>query len=438
MFSSITSRIREVFANKLIASIAIALAVTMAIFSALTIWILYGPLVNSTLDEQTNHLESVARTGAYAIEQNNEDLQTAVTAMMEQTGVRATVMKSDGTVIADSLEDPTTLENHLDRPEVQAALNGAVGHDTRLSESSQDERLYVAVPFIYDGEQAVFRTSEPLSEVYEIVHQTQVVGITFLIIWIAIVIGFVIVAMRSALKPASELDRVRTDFVANASHELKTPVAGIRLLAETIQTAAADDELDTVQAFAERLDGEAQRLQRLVTDLLDLSRLEQSNTATVLRTKVDLHAIINTSVESRRGAAERKGVKLVYTNTTPDEISERIDMTSADASLIVDNLIDNALRYSDEGGTVHVTLDCDNRRAKFSVADEGVGIAPADIPRIFERFYRIDVARSREGGGTGLGLSLVRHAVLRAKGTVEVESELGSGSTFTVRIPRNV
>ncbi len=110
-------------------------------------------------------------------------------------------------------------------------------------------------------------------------------------------------------------------------------------------------------------------------------------------------------------------------------------MPSSDASLIIDNLIDNAIRYSEKGG-ITVNLYCEKRNALIQVSDTGIGLSSQEIPRIFERFYRVDVARSREAGGTGLGLSLVRHAVLKAHGTIEVDSTPGEGSTFNVRIPK--
>jgi len=232
----------------------------------------------------------------------------------------------------------------------------------------------------------------------------------------------------------THLERVRTDFVANASHELKTPVAGIRLLSDAIASAADDGDMERVRVFAGRLDSESARLQHLVTDLLDLSRLEsRGDRGIVVRT--DLHSAVSTSVEAHRTEAERRGIHLELEDHTLEEDNCYALMDASDASLIIDNLLDNAIRYT-ERGSVTVRFMLDEGYLQLQVADTGIGIPAADRSRIFERFYRVDTARSRELGGTGLGLSLVRHAVKRGGGTIAVESELGEGTTFTVRVPQ--
>jgi two-component system sensor histidine kinase SenX3 len=228
---------------------------------------------------------------------------------------------------------------------------------------------------------------------------------------------------------ARRVDAVRRDFVANASHELKTPAASIRAAAETIAGAAADDPA-VIPRFASQLERESVRLSRIVSDLLDLSRLE---TGSDLDEDVQLDAIVRDEVERLSDEAERAGVSLDV-GVAP----ARVRGSARDLALLVRNLVDNAIRYSSPGGSVDVGLSDGDEEAVLSVADEGIGIPTRDVGRIFERFYRVDRARSRETGGTGLGLSIVRHIVDNHHGTIAVRSELGRGTTFEVRIPTAV
>lgn len=237
--------------------------------------------------------------------------------------------------------------------------------------------------------------------------------------------GSVLLVLRD-ITQAKQLDAVRRDLVANASHELKSPAAAIQAAAETIARAAEDDPA-AVPRFAEQLEREAVRLSRIVSDLLDLSRLESG---TMLDEPVALDAVVREEAERSKQAATEGGLALEV-KTVPAVVagSER------DLALLVRNLIDNAVRYSADGGTVHVVLSSEGREAVLLVTDTGSGIPSRDLPRIFERFYRVDRARSRETGGTGLGLSIVKHVAENHGGSVRVESELGRGSTFEIRLP---
>jgi signal transduction histidine kinase len=224
------------------------------------------------------------------------------------------------------------------------------------------------------------------------------------------------------------IDAVRRDFVANASHELKTPAASIQAAAETIRTAARHDP-DVVPRFAEQLEREASRLSRIVADLLDLSRLE---TGSELQDRVRIDATVREERERAEETAERRGVELAV------EIADPIPPvrgSARDVSLLVRNLVDNAIRYTKPGGRVHVDVRAEEDVVVFVVSDTGIGIPTRDLDRVFERFYRVDRARSRETGGTGLGLSIVRHVIENHGGTIRVESELGRGTRFEVRLP---
>lgn len=222
------------------------------------------------------------------------------------------------------------------------------------------------------------------------------------------------------------VESIRRDFVANASHELKTPVAGILVTAETVERAIEDD-IEHARRFASNLVREARRLSALVQDLLDLARLERGQGEKV---RVRVAAAIQEEIESLRERAEGKGLALVL---DLDE-SVEVDGVREDLALMFRNLLENALVYT-AAGSIRVGLSDIGEAFELKVADTGAGIPSADLERIFERFYRVDKARSRNTGGTGLGLAIVRHVAESHGGTVGVESELGSGSTFTVVLP---
>ena len=223
------------------------------------------------------------------------------------------------------------------------------------------------------------------------------------------------------------LEAVRRDFVENASHELKTPAATIQATAETLRGAAADDPAE-IPRFAARLERESLRLSRIVADLLDLSRLESGGST---EGDVSLAAIARDECGRLRADAEAAGVTLELVVEGPGTVRG----SAQDLSLLVRNLIDNAIRYSPEGGTVIVEVLPDDGRTAVRVRDTGLGIPTRDLSRIFERFYRVDRARSRATGGTGLGLAIVKHVVENHGGRTNVQSELGRGSTFEVTFP---
>jgi two-component system, OmpR family, phosphate regulon sensor histidine kinase PhoR len=238
--------------------------------------------------------------------------------------------------------------------------------------------------------------------------------------------GRIVVTMTD-ITQRRRLEVLRRDFVANASHELKTPVAAVRALAETLLTALPDDP-EAGHRFAERIGREAERLDMLVRDLLDLSRVERGP---LDAEPVDLVGLVKEVVGGYVDLAEERRIRL-ETELRPG-ISMRGDR--AQLGLLLSNLIDNALRYTPANGTVCVRLDPAESRAVLQVADTGEGIPASELPRVFERFYRVDKARARQTGGTGLGLAIVRHVAEAHGGTVRVDSELARGTTFTVTLP---
>jgi two-component system phosphate regulon sensor histidine kinase PhoR len=535
-------------------------------------------LERQALDDITASLVRQAGTVQQALPADDADLQTEVLALGRASDVRITVIRTDGVVLADSEHDPTTMENHLDRPEVQQALAGSVGTSSRISATIGAPFRYVALPPVGDR---IVRVAFPLTRVTQrrdTVRTTVLLGLLAAAILAslgALLVGRAVtrplrratesmarlgegdlsvrvdpagprefavlaatlnlmaerleaqvaasdeerrsrdlilssmeegvllgapngtvrfvnramerhlgtspatlsmlapVGLREVVRRASEarspmavdvevgassrslrgaavpvdddgsvllvlhdvteakrLDAVRRDFVANASHELKTPAAAIQATAETLRTAAVEDP-GVVPRFAEQLEREAARLSRIVSDLLDLSRLESGSET---QGTVRLDDLLGEERE-RLEAAARDGDVALRFDVAP---VPPVRGSARDLSLLVRNLVDNAVRYTKAGGRVDVQLGMTEADVRLLVTDTGLGIPSRDLPRIFERFYRVDRARSRETGGTGLGLSIVKHVVENHGGTVSVRSELGRGTTFEVRLPAAV
>lgn len=223
------------------------------------------------------------------------------------------------------------------------------------------------------------------------------------------------------------IDAVRRDFVANISHELKTPVGGLSVLAETI---VDEEDLPVIRRLAQRMHHEAMRASRTIDDLLELSRIEAGETNG--NEMVPVHLVLAEAVDRAAGAAERRAIQLDLREPphSLQVLGDRRQLSSA-----VYNLLENAIKYSEPGSSVTVRAEGDEARVRLVVADEGIGIPRRDLERIFERFYRVDRARSRETGGTGLGLAIVRHVAANHGGEITVESREGEGSTFTLVLP---
>ena len=222
-------------------------------------------------------------------------------------------------------------------------------------------------------------------------------------------------------------DTARRDFVPNVSPELRTPLAGIKAVVETLRDGALEDPA-VAGEFLERVDAEVDRLVQLVEELLQLSRIESGATPLAL-SEVSPRELLKGSVERFRHQAERAGVTL--TLVAPDLPPLRADPERLGQA--VGNLIHNALKFTSPGGEVTVGAAQRDGALQITVADTGSGIDPADLPRIFERFYVADRSRSRRG--TGLGLAIVKHVVRAHGGRVSAASRLGHGSTFTIELP---
>ncbi len=225
----------------------------------------------------------------------------------------------------------------------------------------------------------------------------------------------------------SRLDSVRTDFVANISHELKTPIGALAVLAETL---IDEDDPVLISRLAGKTVNEAHRVAKIIDDLLELSRIELSGDVVI--SACDVWSLVNDASSRSSYAAQQRQV-IVHVGDIPEGL--RLHADQAQVASALGNLMDNAVKYSEQGGMVTVTALPESEGISFTVTDSGIGIPSHDLDRIFERFYRVDRARSRGTGGTGLGLSIVRHVASNHGGAVTVESREGEGSTFRLYIP---
>jgi len=579
------------FAQSYRGRIVVGYALVALVLASAWAWSLYSPLTQAAVRQQTSNLTAVAQAASLVASESSATPMQIARRLVARTDVRLTIVAGDGTVLADSAENPATMVNHANRPEIAAALDGDVGSDRRVSATRGDDELYVAVPANLGGERVALRVSQPITEIDAVAARSRSIGLLLLALTLVVTAGIAIWASAEAADPVAalslsaermaegdltleipevprslstladslatlrdqmrarigaleaeqrtlrttlngltdavflldgslihyandaaerlfrapsdgfrdvelsatglpasligavrehlgdsrpfsadlrpdplgrtlrllvvplgeaggggtlavvsditeraRLDAMRRDFVANASHELKTPVAGIQLLAESAETAASDGDIETSLMFSRQIEAEAARLKRLVGDLLDLSRLD---TAPDPGTVTNVRTAVENAIVGHRSAAFRAGLTLDADLSAVRDVDVFAAADPTDIAVALDNLVDNALTYTVEGA-VRVIVRADTSMVTIAVKDTGPGIAPEHLPRIFERFYRVDRARSRDSGGTGLGLALVRHVAERSGGTVSVESQPGSGTTFTLRFPRAV
>jgi two-component system phosphate regulon sensor histidine kinase PhoR len=236
-----------------------------------------------------------------------------------------------------------------------------------------------------------------------------------------------VVVVFNDLTDIRRSERMRRDFVANVSHEFKTPLTSIRGYTETLLSGAKDDPKIAVD-FLSTIERNAEHLEALVSDLLMLAKLEAEVPASL--EKFELKSVIEDQISSRAKALGEREIQVIVQCPPIVIHADRSRLGTA-----LSNLIDNAIHYNKQRGRIKILAETQNGTVHLAVADTGNGIPSEELPRIFERFYRVDKARSRESGGTGLGLSIVKHAIESQGGTITVSSRLGVGSTFTIHLP---
>ncbi len=239
--------------------------------------------------------------------------------------------------------------------------------------------------------------------------------------------GGVILFLRD-LTEARRIERLRVDFIANVSHELRTPLASLVGFIQTLQGAARND-MAARERFLDIMQGQAARMTRLIDDLLSLSRIELREHVAP-STSVDLRSVAAQMIEALATLARQRGVDIVLAGDAPVMVLGDFD----ELMRMVENLVENAVKYGESGKRVDVSVIQRHDEAELAVRDYGPGIAAEHLPRLTERFYRVDVAESREKGGTGLGLAIVKHIVNRHRGRLDVESIPGQGAVFRVTL----
>jgi two-component system phosphate regulon sensor histidine kinase PhoR len=398
-------------------------------------------------------------------------------------GGRVTAIGTDGRVLADSDAEAGHMENHRSRPEIAAALAGHLGSDSRMSNTVGVKFLYVAVPV----QAGALRLAVPLKEIdgqVTAIRKQLLASVALAFLPAILVAAFFARYVSSKLAAAIEyagklargdfrarlsittrdelgilgeqlnetgeklqkmfeelqreheqlerLERIRKDFVINVSHELRTPLASIQGYTETLLDGAIHDPAHNLK-FLTIIRQNAERLGRLVGDLMTLSRIELKTTKFQFASYF-VNSLLEDCIESMRPMMDKKQIALTI-EPAPDRTEVFCD--SEAVHQVVTNLMDNALKYTPEGGSIQVGARAlaEQDAVEIYVHDSGIGIPAEDLPRLFERFYRVDKARSRELGGTGLGLAIVKHLVRAQGGEVRVESETNRGSRFAFTLP---
>lgn len=238
-------------------------------------------------------------------------------------------------------------------------------------------------------------------------------------------------AVSQTLRKLKAVDQSRQEFVSNVSHELKTPITSIRVLADSLM-GMEDVPEELYREFLSDISDEIDRESKIIDDLLTLVKADKSN-AELNVEQININGLLEQILKRLRPIAKKRNIELVLESIR--EVSADVDEVKL--SLALSNLVENAVKYNHEEGWVHVTLDADHKFFYVKVSDNGIGISQEDQEHVFERFYRVDKARSRETGGTGLGLAITKSIILMHQGAIKLQSKEGEGTTFTVRIPLN-
>lgn len=459
---------RKAIFRKFIQLLFLALALNTFISYVVTSTI----LLKRTREDMQFALESVDHMLEYdqPLEKQFEQLSEAA----RGSNSRYTLIRSDGTVVADTSANEAEMENHLDRQEVYQALQDGYGYASRRSGTLGSSMSYAAMR-AGDGQYVLRLSTESYGT-------QEYVLMLFPAVLLSFAIAFICSTMeaerftQSITRPLQEISRemakmegdytdfhfekcpyeeinvigetttkmsqntreylerlekekqIRQEFFSNASHELKTPITSIRGYVELLESGMASNQ-EVTRDFLARIKKEAMRMTNLVDDILMISRLESRGAKADIVT-IHMRELLDECVASVAAQAASRSV-VIHSKCTEFDVKADLRQMSE----LITNLLSNAVKYNNEGGQVWVYLEAQGKNMVLKVRDNGVGIPKDSLNRIFERFYRVDKGRSRKQGGTGLGLSIVKHIVNFYGGTVRVESEMGVGTTFTVCLP---
>lgn len=449
------------------------------VFSTITLDNYFRQRIIAELRAQTDEVEFVLRSSSRA----DSLLDDYFRHLARSAGVRITLIRKDGVVLFESELPPdevALMENHLGRPEVQEALRSGSGTSTRRSGTLNIEMLYLAkyiaqpLPPESGFQDAQFlRVGIPLTQVREAIIEirAQIIAVSAGVLLIVIIVSLLVSKKLSApltemaaiaaeiragnlqrrlpvrshdeigrladtlnrmietmnedIAKLEKLERVRSEFLGNVSHELRTPIFALQGMLETLLHGALEDPTVSHEFVARALHN-ARRLNSLLTDLIEISRIESGDMKMSFR-YFDIGDLMQQTLGEMRGLADQKRITLTLRAPEPgvEALGDRDRLKQA-----LVNLIDNAIKYTPEGGAVEASFERRDGKVDIRITDNGVGISPEHLARIFERFYRVDKERSREAGGTGLGLAIVKHIIEAHGSSVGVESSPGKGSTF--------
>jgi len=488
LFKTIYRWFARSLANQLLFSYLLVIIVALL---AVSLWALFM-IKSESVNDLRNSLEVEAVNLGLEIDndlaldslQAKTRIKKAVDRHASKLNVVITVVSKSGNVLADSgaIVQHGSGENISNESEINDALGGIVAFYTRQSQSTKTNWLYVAYPVRAAGETTgVIRIGVPLTNIEQRLRHDLIVFleiifatgcITVLIsLWLARRVNKPLQEMSSLAKkialsgdisefvPVSrrdeigelglsfnqmigrlaEQERMRQDFLANASHELKTPTMAISSVVEALGAGASEDPVMRKQ-FLNSLEKLVERQSSLLQDLLDITRLDGRSDSMVHET-VNVKQLIHDTVEQVKDQAHKKKIRVSIQWPTDDDNANKLagltvagNYMQLQRALI--NVLTNAINYSPEEGLVTVTVEmAEHEQIQIKIEDNGPGIDPADLPHIFERFYRADKARSRTSGGSGLGLAITREIVARHHGTIEVDSVLGKGTVFVISLP---
>lgn len=369
-------------------------------------------------------------------------------------GIRISIIDKEGNVCYDSAAAVDDMENHSDRPEIREAFLQGEGTAVRKSYTMEKNAFYYAVQI---DDNYVVRVSKEANSIWSIFENVIpiVVGMTLILAFICVLLAHFLT--KSLVEPieqmANNLDNLgeistykeltpfisliqkqhedivrnanmRQEFTANVSHELKTPLTSISGYSELIENGMAQDK--DIPRFAGEIHRNAKRLLTLINDIINLAQLD-SKELTVEFSEVDLYSIAENCVNMLSLNAENHGIQF-HLSGGHEWITANKEMIEE----VVYNLCDNAIRYNNPGGSVYVNVQEADRKVVLTIRDTGIGISKEHQERIFERFYRVDKSRSKSTGGTGLGLAIVKHIVAKHNAVLELESDVGKGTTIKI------
>lgn len=448
-------------------------------------WYTLGALHDFYYEKTSADLESRARLVEHQVSRhfspfNSSELERLAQALGQAGGQRVSFILPDGKVVGDSEENPALMDNHADRPEVREALAGSAGSSVRYSHTVKANLMYVAHPVYHESQLAgVVRLAIPLTVIENTLKEILLkIALAGLLIALAATPVSLYISRRisrplSIMKDSAEqfasgkldsrirvegpddvislaealnqmaaqlddrihrlrkLETVRRDFVANVSHELRTPITSIKGFVETLLSGNLEKPEDS-KRFLEIVANQTDRLNAIIEDLLSLARLEQdSGQVEIVLEESGVQPVVELAIQICAVKAADKNIQV--TLQCDPTLTAVINPQLIEQAVI--NLVDNAIKYSMPSTCIRVEVSHSDSQVTLAVADEGRGIEQEHIPRLFERFYRVDKNRSRQMGGTGLGLAIVKHIAQVHGGSVGVDSTVGKGSTFRIHLP---